>query len=97
LGIVSEVEKLVNQSTIGSMLSVRAKATISHCVSNHRLSTDSLKGTVCLQVLFLSSEHLRLSLKIMMIQWRIIIIIIIIIRYHVMFFLNSDFSIVKPT
>ena len=73
---------MVNQSTIGSKLSVRANVTISHCVSNHRLNKFTFKGTVCLQVLFLSCEHLRLSLKIMTIKWRIIIIIIIIIIPH---------------
>jgi len=58
---------MANQSTVGSMLlSVRANVTISYCVSNHGLSKVTLEGSVCLQVLFLFSEHLRLSLKIMM-------------------------------
>jgi hypothetical protein len=68
------------------LLSVRANVTISHCVIKHRLNKVTFRGTVCLQVLFLSSEHLRLSLKIMTIKWRIIAIIII--HYHVTFFLN---------
>jgi hypothetical protein len=83
LGIVSEVKKILNQSTIGSMLSVKANVTIIHCVSNHRWIKFKLKGTVCLQVLFLSSEHLSLSLKVMTIKWHIIIF-----HYHFTFFLN---------
>jgi hypothetical protein len=75
------------------MLPVRAKVTISHCVNNRRLRKNTLKETVYLQGLFLLSEHLRLSLKIM-IQWRIIIII----RYHVTFSSTySAFNIMNPT